>query len=64
MPFLAPLNVFGPKKENYKKIGNILCCKITLEACNVENLNKRKIYGNQEKLERYDNFYEYNNENI
>jgi hypothetical protein len=53
-----------PKKENYKKISNILCCRITLEACNVKNLNKGEICGNQEKLERYDNFYEYNNGNI
>jgi hypothetical protein len=64
MPFLVPLNVFRPKKENYKTFGNIVCCRITLEAYNVENLNKGEIYGNQKQLERYDNFYEYNNGNI
>jgi hypothetical protein len=35
-----------------------------LIAYNVKNLNKGKIYGSEEMLERYDNFYEHKNGNI
>jgi hypothetical protein len=52
------------RKENCKKIGSFPCYKTTLIAYNVKNLNKGEIYGSEEMLERYDNFYEHKNGNI